>query len=163
MGNHTTQQDTPRFSGLAGRGAFTALAALALVGGGAGVAFADEAPADAGHDATQSAQQHDSKASGDHKSSDDKSSDQKGSDQKGSDQKGSDQGGSGLPSLPSLSSLPGADSLASLPGLSDAQAAAPAAADQASAPAAADQAASPAAAGQAAGSSAPIVSSILGG
>ena len=75
MGVHTMQRDTDRLGGLVGRGALTAVAALALVGGGAGVAFADEAPADAGHDATASqAQQHDA-----------------GSDDQGSDQ-GSDQG-----------------------------------------------------------------------
>ena len=32
MGNHTTKQDTDRLGGLVGRGAFTALAALTLVG-----------------------------------------------------------------------------------------------------------------------------------
>ncbi len=107
MGNHTMQQDTDRLGGLAGRGAMTGLAALALVGGGAGVAFADQAPADAGHDATQSQSQHQDSP----KSADDAGS--KGSDQKGSDQQGSDPGsgflGGGLP----LSS--GAQALAQAP------------------------------------------------
>ena len=134
MGNHTTQQDTDRRGGLVGRGAFTALAALTLLGGGAGVALADEAPADAGQDATQSqTPQQNSKASDDQKSADEQGSDQQGSDQKGSDQKGSDQAGSGVPTP---SSLPGADSFASLTSLPTSAAALP---------------------------SAPIVSSILGG
>ena len=71
MGVHSMQQDNDRLTGrgLLGRGAMTGLAALALVGGGAGVALADEAPADAGHDATQSAQQHASKVSDEGKAS----------------------------------------------------------------------------------------------
>ncbi len=117
MGNHTTQQDTDRRGGLVGRGAFTALAALTLLGGGAGVALADEA----GQDATQSqAQQHENKASDDQKSSDEQGSDQQGSGQKGSDE-GSDQAGPGLPSLP------GADSVASLTSLPTSAAARPSA------------------------------------
>ncbi len=131
MGVHSMQQENDRLTGrgLLGRGAMTGLAALALVGGGAGVALADEAPADAGQDVAQSAQTHDSKSSDEGKSADkatdkatDKASDEgkssdkgsdegKGSDQKGSDQKGSDEGTS------PLSSLPGADALSSLPDL----------------------------------------------
>jgi hypothetical protein len=76
------QQDNDRLTGrgLLGRGAMTGLAALALVGGGAGVALADEAPADSGQDATQS-QSHESQSSDQGKSSDEgKSSDDQGSD-----------------------------------------------------------------------------------
>ncbi|NMO90424.1 hypothetical protein [Actinomycetospora sp. TBRC 11914] len=132
MGHHSTHQDNDRLGGLVGRGAMTGLAALALLGGGAGVALADEAPADVGHDATQSQSQHQdsSKDSGDQsskgdssqgdsssKSSDDSSSkgssqgdsSSSGSDQSGSDQSGSDEGnplaGTPLSALP-ISGLP---------------------------------------------------------
>lgn len=44
MGTHHAPQQPDGLGGLVGRGALTAVAALALAGGGAGVAFAGDAP-----------------------------------------------------------------------------------------------------------------------
>ena len=50
MGMHTARRSSSKMTSVAGRGLFTATAAFALIGGGAGMAFAGEAPADnAGH------------------------------------------------------------------------------------------------------------------
>jgi hypothetical protein len=129
MGAHGTQHDDNRLAGLAARGTFTAVAALALVGGGAGMAFADEAPADASQSQAQDqgAQDQGAQTQGaqDQGSQDQGSQDQgsqhkeKGSDEgkggdhkdgdKGSDQSGKQGGGdllSGAGALTSLTSVP---------------------------------------------------------
>lgn len=57
MGTHHATQQDDRLGGLVGRGVLTAAAALALAGGGTGVAFAGDAPAETGPDTSQ-AQDH---------------------------------------------------------------------------------------------------------
>jgi hypothetical protein len=53
MGTHHATQRDDRLGGLVGRGVLTAAAALALAGGGAGVAFAGDGPSERGPDASQ--------------------------------------------------------------------------------------------------------------
>ena len=60
MGMHTARRSGAMTS-VAGRGLFTATAALALLGGGAGMAFAGEAPSHSEHDGD-----HHGKHDGDH-------------------------------------------------------------------------------------------------
>ena len=54
MGQHSARRSGGAMTSVAGRGLFTATAAVALLGGGASMAFAGEAPSSGGHEQSHS-------------------------------------------------------------------------------------------------------------
>jgi hypothetical protein len=66
MGTHQATQRDDRLGGLVGRGVLTAAAALALAGGGTGVAYAGDVPGDDGPDTSQAQDHGDDCSCGDH-------------------------------------------------------------------------------------------------
>ncbi|GAA4914910.1 hypothetical protein EV188_111108 [Actinomycetospora succinea] len=58
MGQHSARRSGGAMTSVAGRGLFTATAAVALLGGGTSMAFAGEAPSSGGHDGESASSSH---------------------------------------------------------------------------------------------------------